>query len=296
MKKPLTTLFLILLIVVAIAVTYWYTNIRGFESTDDAFITGNRVSVGAEMLGRVVTLTAEEGDKVVAGQLIVQLDDSDLQAQMHQAEASLNLAKQNLILARVNVKKALEDYNRSSRQFEQHIIPQEQFDHARQTLEINRAQQGIAEAKEHSAEASLQVVQSHINNSQIFAPISGVVAKKWVSVGDVVQPGQTIFTIYDPGDVWVQANFEETKIKYIHEKALVDILIDAYGDQVFKGHVEFIGAAAASQFSLIPPNNASGNFTKVTQRVPVKIIFDQADDSLVSFLPGMSVEVNIKVE
>jgi membrane fusion protein, multidrug efflux system len=296
MKTSMMVLLLIIVIAVVSGAVYWYKDIRGFESTDDAFISATRVSLGANMLGRVISLAVDEGDLVQSGQLLVQLDDSDLQAQLQQARANLDLAKQNSILASVNVKKAREDFERSTRQFSQHIIPQEQYDHARQALEIVQAQQAIARAKENSAVANISVVESHISNTQIFAPINGVIARKWVSRGDVVQPGQTIFTIYDPEDVWVEANFEETKIRNIHQKANVDILIDAYADNVFKGHVDFIGAAAASQFSLIPPNNASGNFTKVTQRVPVKIVFDQSEQSSVTLRPGMSVEVKIKVE
>ena len=296
MKKPLTVLLIIIVIAIVAGGTYWFLDIRGYESTDDAFISGNRISIGANMLGRVVNLTADEGDRVQEGQLLVQLDDGDLRAQLRQAEADLDLAKQNLRLARVSVNKAKEDFDRSSRQFKQHIIPQEQYDHTRQALEIAQAQQAIAGAKGKSSAANIKVVESHISNTQIFAPLNGVIAKKWISRGDVVQPGQTIFTVYDPDDVWVEANFEETKIENIHEKANVDISVDAYPDKVFKGYVDFIGAAAASQFSLIPPNNASGNFTKVTQRVPVKIVVDQPGENPVALLPGMSVEVKVKVE
>ena len=295
-KRPMTILLFIVVIIIVAGSIYWILNIYGYESTDDAFIAGNRVSLGADMLGRVVTLGAGEGDRVKAEQLLVQLDDSDLQAQLQQANANLDLAKQNLKLAQVTVKKAREDYERSAQQFRQHIIPQEQYDHARQALEIAQAQMAIASAQEKTAAANITVVASHIRNTQIFAPLNGVIAKKWVSLGDVVQPGQSIFTIYDPDDVWVVANFEETKIRNIHENADVDISVDAYSDKVFKGHVDHIGAAAASQFSLIPPNNASGNFTKVTQRVPVKIIVDPPENSLVVLRPGMSVEVRVKVE
>ena len=295
-KLRLLILFLILIVLGAGAVGYWYKNIYGFESTDDAFIAGNRISLGAKMLGRISALNADEGDKVEKGQLLVALDDSDLQAQQIQAEANLNLVQQSIILAKVSLKKAKEDFDRSSNQFKDHIIPREQYDHARQALDFAQAQLAIEEAREKTAKAQIQIIRTQIQNTRIIAPVSGIVAKKWSSVGDVVQSGQTIFTIYDPLDVWVEANFEETKIKDIHKNDNVEILVDAYSGRPYKGHVDFIGAAAASQFSLIPPNNASGNFTKVTQRVPVKIVFEKNNfDGTASLLPGMSVEVKVKV-
>lgn len=295
-KISMAILLLVFLGLTAGGIFYWYKNIRGYETTDDAFISGNKVSLGADMLGRVIYLNAREGDKVQEGQLLVRLDDNDLQAQLKQAEANRELAGQNLNLANVSVKKAREDFERSRKQFEQKIIPQEQYDHARQALEMAQAQLAIAKAKQATAAANIDVVKSHISDTKIFAPVSGLIAKKWISKGDVVQPGQTIFTIYDPQDIWVEANFEETKIQNIRPNDAVDIAVDAFEDHVYKGHVEFIGAAAASQFSLIPPNNASGNFTKVTQRVPVNIVFDKKEEVLTALLPGMSVEVKIKVE
>jgi membrane fusion protein (multidrug efflux system) len=117
--------------------------------------------------------------------------------------------------------------------------------------------------------------------------------------GDVVQPGQPIFSIYDLQHLWVTANFEETKLASIRLNDPVEISVDAYPDSHFEGRVIQLGANTASQFSLIPPNNASGNFTKVTQRVPVKISIEDKESSSHSrssqLLPGMSVEVKVKV-
>ena len=132
--------------------------------------------------------------------------------------------------------------------------------------------------------------------------MDGVVAKRWVLSGDVVSPGQPIFTIYDLKNIWVTADLEETKLAPIHIGDTVSISVDSYPDQKFSGQVFQIGSNTASQFSLIPPSNASGNFTKVTQRVPIKISIkpvvtnDQPDpDKSIKLLPGMSVEIKIKV-
>ena len=143
------------------------------------------------------------------------------------------------------------------------------------------------------------MVETQLKNSSIVAPIAGVIARKWVMPGDIVQPGQPILTIYDLDSVWVTANFEETKLAFVRLDDAVRISVDAYPGVEFEGRVRLIGAAAVSQFSLIPPNNASGNFTKVAQRVPVKISIESKGSEKnfhpISLLPGMSAEVKIRV-
>jgi membrane fusion protein (multidrug efflux system) len=120
-----------------------------------------------------------------------------------------------------------------------------------------------------------------------------VIARKWILEGDVVQPGQPIFTIFDMKNIWVTAQLEETQLAKIALGDQVEISIDAYPGRKFSGKVIQIGSNTASQFSLIPPNNASGNFTKVTQRVPIKISIEKRNAN-VNLLPGMSVEVRVK--
>jgi membrane fusion protein (multidrug efflux system) len=142
------------------------------------------------------------------------------------------------------------------------------------------------------------VLNTKLNNTRIVSPISGVVAKRWVLNGDVVAPGQPIFSVYNMKDLWVTANLEETKFSNIALNDSVEISVDGFPDQQFYGRVYQMGTNTASQFSLIPPNNASGNFTKVTQRIPIKISLHQVNTNKdyrnVKLLPGMSVEVDIK--
>jgi membrane fusion protein (multidrug efflux system) len=297
LKKRLFFLALFLAVIVGLVYVYWFFNLRGFISTDDAFIDGDHVSLGSKMLGRITSLAVDEGDRVSKGQLLVQLDDSDLQAQKTQAEANLDLARQSVALSKVNLQKAQDDYSRGTNQFKGQIITQENYDHITKALDMARAQYGIELARVKTADAQLGVIQTQIQNTHIAAPFSGVVAKKWALVGDVVQPSQPILTINDNTNIWITANFEETKLASIHPGDPVQISVDAYGDANFEGEVTLIGASAAAEFSLIPPNNASGNFTKVTQRVPVKISIrpasnQQGDPPLL--LPGMSVEVKVK--
>jgi membrane fusion protein (multidrug efflux system) len=288
---------LLLVLVGAAGFAYWYIKIRGVVSTDDAYVDGDRVSVSAKILGRIVELGADEGDTVREGDLLVRLDDTDLRAQEGEAQASLALARENVQLAAVEVQRAQQDYDRAVTQFRGKVIPQEQYDHARLALATAEAQQRIAQAQVHTAQARLQVIETQLANTRIASPLNGVVARRWVLPGDVVQAGQPIFAIYDLADLWVTANFEETKIGRLRQGDHVEISVDAYPGHNFQGTLLWIGAAAASQFSLIPPDNASGNFTKVTQRVPVRIAIDRQQPGAgdpVTLVPGLSVEVSIR--
>jgi membrane fusion protein (multidrug efflux system) len=297
-RRTVVIPILLLMLAAVFGAGYWYVKIRGVIATDDAYIAGDRVSVSTKMLGRIVELGADEGDTVQRGELLVRLDDADLRAQESQAQASLTLAQENVQVSAVEVQGLRDDLERAAEQLGWGGITQERYDHAKTALDLAEARQRVALAQVQTARAQLQVIETQLENTRIDAPLTGVVARRWVLPGDVVQPGQPIFAIYDLADLWVTANFEETKIGQIHAGDRVMISVDAYPDHELTGTLLWIGAAAASQFSLIPPNNASGNFTKVTQRVPVRISIDRPElgtqDPLV-LVPGLSVEVSIKV-
>ncbi len=300
-KKKIVIPVLIILLAAAAAI-YWYIGQLGYVSTDDAFIDGNKLSVSSKILGRIMNLAVDESDTVKQGHLLVQLDSTDLKAQESQAKAMLALDNESVTLAKVNVEKAEDDFNRAQKQYKDNIIPKEEFDHVQKTLEAAKAIYNIAVTKIGTAQAQLKVIITQLQNTQIYSPMDGVVAKRWVLAGDVVSPGQPIFTIYDLKNIWITADLEETKLAPIHIGDTVDISVDTYPDQKFTGQVIQIGSNTASQFALIPPSNASGNFTKVTQRVPIKISIKpvaangQNDpDKSIKLLPGMSVEIKIKV-
>jgi membrane fusion protein (multidrug efflux system) len=288
----------VLLIAGLAIVGYWYQFLRGYVSTDDAVIDSDAVTVSSKILGRVTALNADEGDSVKAGDLLVVIDDSDLKAQEAHAQAGLDYVRQNVEVAKIALDRARDDFYRDSIQYKNHVITHEQFDHSGKAFELAQAQEAVAQSQVKTSQTQLAVIETQLASAKITAAFSGVVARKWVVPGDIVQPGQPIFTLYNLNDVWVTANFEETKLASIHRGDPVDISVDAYPDRKLTGTVDMIGAAAASRFSLIPPNNASGNFTKVTQRVPIKIAFTsdaQADPpGQPTLLPGMSVEVRIK--
>jgi membrane fusion protein, multidrug efflux system len=297
-KKRVVIPLLIVLIAAAIVTWYWYVNVRDFVSTDDAYIDADRVSISSDMPGRIVQLAAQEGDTVKKGQVLVVLDDSNLQAQEEQARASLANAELSVTLSRINQERAKEDYLRAEEQFKGKVISKEQNDHAQKTYDAARADYAIALSRVGTSKAQLGVVQTQRQHTTIAAPMDGAVAKKWVLEGDVVQPGQPVYSVYDTKDLWVTANVEETKLGHIHQNDPVEIAVDAYHGRGYHGKVLQLGGYTAAEFSLIPPNNASGNFTKVTQRVPVKISIEHSspgDRTDTPLLPGMSVEVKIRV-
>lgn len=297
-KRVLIPLFITLVLIAA--GIYWFMGQQGYVSTDDAYIDANRATLSSKMLGRIDSLTVDEGDTVKANEKLVILDTSDLKAQENSAAATINNAQESIALSKVNLERAKDDFQRAKSQYQSSIIPKEQYDHAARAVEAAQAEYNISVSRVGTAKAQLGVIQTNLMNGVIVSPIDGVISKRWVLAGDVVQPGQPIYSIYDTKNSWITAQLEETKVSSIKPGDYVEINVDAYPDQQFYGKVIQIGANTASQFSLIPPNNASGNFTKVTQRVPVKISIDgRTKDSKnptgkLSLLPGMSVEVRIK--
>ena len=297
-KKRVIIPLLAILTIAALGGIYWYMSMEDFVSTDDALVSANSVAVSTKILGRIVYLGSDEGDTVSAGQVLVKLDDSNLRAQEASAKAGLDLALKSITLSQVEVDRAQQDFNRSSIQFKSGVVTREQFDHEQSALEAARAQLAIAHSRVSTARAQLGVVEADLQNTIIKSPMDGVAAKRWVLAGDVVQPGQPVFTLYDLKNMWVTANLEETKTGHLRVGDPVEIDVDAYPGVKFRGNVFQIGTFTASEFSLIPPNNASGNFTKVTQRVPVKISIVDPSASPTSdpvLRPGMSVEVSVKV-
>ncbi|MCW9098141.1 MAG: HlyD family secretion protein [Ignavibacteriaceae bacterium] len=294
---------LIIFIVLGVFAWKWYESRLGYVSTDDAFIDADKLNVSAKMLGRITSLNFDEGDTVKTGQVILTLDSTDLIAQREESSASLSSAKESTTLAKVTLAKAQDDFDRSESQYNSKVIPKEQFDNAKHALNEAKARYVIAKSLIRTSAARLEVIKTQLDNTVIISPMNGVVGKRWVLTGDIVQPGQPIYTMFDLKNVWVTADLEETKLAEIRKGDKVEISVDAYPDQNFAGEVYLIGSNTASQFSLIPPANASGNFTKVTQRVPVKISIYPVDETgkpvnnkNIKLLSGMSVEIKVKIQ
>ncbi len=315
------------LVVVAVFIVgwYYYRQYSKFNSTDDAYIDADRVSVSSKILGRIINSYAGEGDTVRIGQLLVELDSSDLVAQriqamaacdqavasVAQATAKYELDQKSTRVMEINVEKAKEDLDRATLQFDGKVISKEQFDHTSKTyqasvaqLDASRAQLAVGKTQIESATiaiktaaAQIGTIETALRNTRIFSPAAGRIAKRWLLPGDIVQPGQSVLTITKDSLLWVTAFYEETKVGGIHDKQEAEFTVDAFPGAIFKGKVFYIGSNTAAQFSLIPPNNASGNFTKVTQRIPVKISIDHGNNNDTTIMhrlvSGMSVVVKV---
>ncbi|HLN20861.1 MAG TPA: HlyD family secretion protein [Bacteroidales bacterium] len=325
-KKLKVYIPLALVVLAVLAGTwYWYKDYSGYITTDDAHVDAENVNISPRILGRVISMNSEEGESVNQGDLIAVLDSTDLVAQKNQAIAvkSQGLAglsqsqlkyssdQKSLRVLEISLERAKEDLDRANIQSEAGVITAEQLSHIRKAyeaasaqldaassqLQVSRSMISSAMAAVETAEAQIKVLDSQLKNTKLQAPSPGVISKKWVNPGDIVQPGQSVYTLTIRKDLWVVAFLEETRISEIHTGQDVRFTIDAFPDITFSGKIYLIGSTTASVFSLIPANNASGNFTKVTQRIPVRISIDNADgnndiDSL-NILSGMSVQVKI---
>jgi membrane fusion protein (multidrug efflux system) len=327
-KGPRIRAYIALALVVIALVIFgwrWYREYNSYYSTDDAYIDADRVAVSSKILGRITNIYADEGDSVRMGQLLVELDSSDLYAQKLQAKAALDQAfssvdqakaryeldQKSEVVQEIGLARSNEDFDRATSQYEGKVISKEQFDHAKKTfesakalLDASKAQLGVSKAQITSAEsttktatAQIGILETSLRNTRIYAPAGGRLAKRWLLPGDVVQPGQPVFTITRDSLFYVMAYFEETKVSGIHDGKKAEFTVDAFPGIKLSGKVINVGSNTAAQFSLIPPNNASGNFTKVTQRIPVKISIDEIKKKTgapaVNFAAGMSVMVKI---
>jgi len=155
-------------------------------------------------------------------------------------------------------------------------------------LAVTRARVQSAEARVQLTQAALAQAHLNLEYTTIKAPVAGLVSKKSVELGQIIQPGQLLLAVVPTAKVWVTANFKETQLRDIRTGQLATVSIDAYG-RTYRGRVESIAAATGARFSLLPPENATGNYVKVVQRVPVKIVLDEGQDPAHQLRPGMSV-------
>jgi len=321
-------MYIPLIIVVASVVTggiFWFIGYSRYIKTDDAFLTSDVVTVSPKIMGRISKIYVGEGDSVKQGQLLAELDSTDLVAQKLQfmaaklqtqagealAEAKYGWDVKNMDVLKINIERAKEDFDRASTQYSGGVLTKEQYDHLKKALETAEAQYAAAKAQilvsktqvksaetaVASSQTQIDVINTQLKNTRLHAPVDGVVAKRWLLQGDIANPGQSIYTINNNSKFWVMVYLEETKMGELHIGQAAKFTIDMYPGKIFTGKIFMLGSTTASQFSLIPPSNASGNFTKVTQRVPLKISVDGTEDgeklSLFRFMTGMSAVVKI---
>jgi len=167
---------------------------------------------------------------------------------------------------------------------------------APQQVAVTKARAAAAEARATQLRAAVKQAELNLEYATVKAPARGVVSRKTVEPGQVIQPGQPLMTIVTLDPVWITANFKETQLEHMRPGQRVTVKVDAYGGKTFTGRIDSIAAATGARFSLLPPENATGNFVKVVQRVPVKIVLDQGQDSQQLLRPGMSVTPTVHTE
>ncbi len=266
------------------------------ESTDDAFITGHIISVSARVDGHVTNVDINDNQRVNEGDLLVKLDPNDYKVRFELAQAALAQCSAQADMAAVEADRAEKDYNRYKQLFDANAgVTQQQLDNATAAARSAKAQLNSANSRIAEAKASLEQAQLNLSYTNIRAPQSGKIAKKSIEAGEFIRTGQPVLNIITP-EVWVVANFKETQLKHMKPGQQVTIKVDAYSGKTFRGHIDSIQSGTGSIFSLLPPENATGNYIKVVQRVPVKIVFDEDSNDLKSLAPGMSVIPVVKIK
>lgn len=274
----------------------WINRSRHFVGTNDAYLDGYQISISADINARIITLYVDEGDCVKKDQLLCQLDESIYHSQKLEAESAVQLLEQQVALKAIQVERMDDVYKVALNEYENEIISFIDYDKVEKDFLAAKAEYKVAQANQVNGVAKLGVIEEMLRHTKIYAPRTGSIAKRWVVAGDAVQFGQPLFSLTDTQNIWVTANFEETQLQHVRSGDPVTVQVDAYPGQTFDGYVYMVRASAASQFALIPPNNATGNFTKVVQRVPVKILFREPRNEKPLYLyPGMSAEVDIKI-
>jgi membrane fusion protein, multidrug efflux system len=307
---------IVLLVLLAVGLVagglYGWRTIRFYErhaETDDAQVEAHIDPVIPKIAGYVRQVLVDDNQKVTQGDLLLTIDDRDYRSRIATAEGELQNARAAVAVAKsmtesmeTNRTKNNADLQRYASLREKEEISQQQYDAAKAAadsavaqVQADQGQVAAAEAKVKQMEANLDFAKLQESYVSVTAPATGVVSRKSVEIGQYVQAGQPLLAIVSEAAPWVVANFKETQLKKMRVGQPVDIVVDAYPKYVFHGKVESIAAATGAKFSLLPPDNATGNFTKVVQRVPVKIILDGPSDPVRPLRAGMSVTATVDV-
>jgi membrane fusion protein (multidrug efflux system) len=264
------------IVAVGLILGYFYNSYRATHvKTDDAFVEGNIHTIAARVGGSVRSVAVTDNQRVATGDLLVELDPADYRSKAEAARANLDLQRSTLRLAESERKraKALYDENVSSA---------DRYDKAASNHEIALAQVKLAEEQLRQAELNL-------GYTRVIAPSAGYVTRKSVQTGNQVSTGQPLMAIVDLDNLYIVANYKETEMERIRPGQPVRITVDAYSGRVLTGKVDSIMAGTGVSFSLFPAENATGNYVKVVQRIPIKIVLDPGADKDRLLRVGMSV-------
>jgi membrane fusion protein (multidrug efflux system) len=309
--------------------TYWAFFARDRESTDDAYVNGNVVQITSQIGGTVVAIDADDTDFVQAGKTLVRLDTADSKVALEQAESALaktvrevrNLyATTGQLQAGVrqreaDYRRAQEDLARRERLASSGAISGEELQHARDALRAAdaalsaakqqlSAQQALVDRTTVENHPDVKNAAAHVHEAylayartSIPAPVSGYVAKRSVQLGQRIQPGVPLMAVVPLDQVWVDANFKEGQLKNMRAGQPATLTADLYGGKVqYHGKVVGFGAGTGGAFALLPAQNASGNWIKIVQRVPVRVAIDAAELEAHPLQVGLSMQVEVDTE
>ena len=307
---------------------YWLLYLRYFESTDDAYVAGNVVTITSKENATVLALHADNTQTVKQGQLLVEMDPAVATVNLQATEANLarvvrtvraqfsrtDASDAELNQARVNLAQAQGDYERRQKAFSTESVSAEELAHARDAVAVAQAAVRTAEGSLHqsratiegadiahnpdvlAAEAQLRAAAIVYGHMRIIAPLDGVIAQRTVQAGQQVAAGTPLMAVVPLSSVWIDANFKEVQLARMRVGQPVTVKADIYGGGVtYHGHIEGLGAGSGSAFALLPPQNASGNWIKIVQRVPVRVALDADDLRDHPLRVGLSVTVDADV-
>jgi membrane fusion protein, multidrug efflux system len=331
---------IVALVFIALATQNWdaWVGSATIQSTNDAYVRAELTRLSSRVAGEVLTVAVDDFQRVKAGDLLIQIDPADYEAQVAQAEAGVAGAQaaldnldnqvelQYATIAQAEAQRvsaqAREVEAREEQERQQSLnqtaagtrqkLEQAVADYARAQADVHASAAVIA-AQRHQlevlsgtkkqraadllgAKATLAAARLKLGYTKITAPFDGVVGERQVQPGDYVNIGSNLINVVPLPNVYLIANYKETQLTNVRPGQGVDITIDSFPDQPLRGRVERISPASGSQFALLPPDNATGNFTKVVQRIPVRIAIDQGQKLLERLLPGMSAVTRVHTD
>lgn len=322
----------LLMIAVPLAIVigggWWYLTSGRYVSTDDAYVQANTVTVSSDVSGRVVAVDVQDNQYVKAGQVLIRLDDRPYRAAVERAQAQLASARlqvegmratyrqrlADLAAAQDTLKYQQSEYDRQKHLLEQHVTSQSSFDQAQNHLvtareQVAAVQQQIANilaslggnpdipTDEHplvrQAQAELDQAQLNLGYTVIRAPANGIVTNvNKLPVGNYLATSTPAFSLVETDHPWIEANFKETELTHMKDGDEATVSVDAYPGITFKARVASLSPGTGSQFSVLPPQNATGNWVKVVQRLPVRLEIENPDPAR-PLRAGMSAYVNV---
>lgn len=325
-RQALSILAVVVIITAVLFTLYWFFIARFREFTDDAYVAGNLVQISPQIVGTVVSIGADDTDRVNAGDTLVQLSTTDSDVAFERTKAELgNTVRQvhklfistrqyeaNVAMGEAGLRRAQDDLQRREGMDDTGAVAREDIEHARQgsilasaglelaqsQLDGNRALVANTTVAQHpqvlAAAAQLRDAYLSVRRTKIVSPVGGYVARRAVQVGQRVEPGAALMAVVPLNEIWIDANFKEVQLRHLRIGQPVKVTADIYGDNIeYRGTVIGLGLGTGSAFSLLPAQNATGNWIKVVQRVPVRIELDREQLQKQPLRIGLSMQVTV---